>query len=150
MITIRTATHDDAFACAEMGMPFVEYTEYGSFLKPTIEELEQVVHRMIDGGVVFIAKDGDKMAGMMIAAMTSFWITPSTKVAAEFAWWVNKEYRGGRAGLKLLHAFEEWAKENGASVVVLSDLVINGDEPLKNLVGKLGYTLTERTHVKRV
>lgn len=149
MISVRTATKDDAKALAEMGLPFLAYSEYGPFIVSSLPEIQQALERMMDIGVVFAAEDDGKIVGGIAAIIANPWMSPSTKVAQEMAWWLNDEYRGGRTAFRLLNAFEEWAREQKADIIVLSDLVINGDTPIGKMVNRLGYTLVERSHVKK-
>ena len=149
MISVRTATKDDAKTLAEMGLPFIAYSDYGPFVTPSLPEMQQALERMMDIGVVFAAEDDGRIVGGIVAVITSPWMSPSTKVAAEMAWWLNEEYRGGRTAFRLLDAFEEWARSQKADIIVLSDLVINGDTPIGKMVSRLGYTLVERSHVKK-
>jgi hypothetical protein len=149
LISVRPATADDIADIADMAVPFIAYSDYGPFVNPTKQDMEAVLLKMIDTGIVLGAFDEGKAVGVIVAVMTHPWLSPSTRVAAEMAWWVNEEYRGGRTAFLLLKAFEDWAKSNQADVIALSDLVINGDTPIGKMVAKLGYTLVERSHVKR-
>ena len=91
-----------------------------------------------------------KIVGCICGIITNFWFARNTKVAAELGWWVNEEHRGSTASIRLLQAFENWAKEHGVKAITMSDLVINGDTPAGPIYKKLGYELVERAHVKGV
>jgi len=67
-------------------------------------------------------------------------------LAVEMFWWLEKEHRGNRVSLKMLKAFEVWAKETGASEVSVSDL--QGVKNLDSLYKRLGYTKSEVTYKK--
>lgn len=65
--------------------------------------------------------------------------------ASEMFWWSE-----GR-GKELLEAFEQWAREAGATGIIMADL----NDPERNAVmeslyGKRGYALTERHFVKAI
>src|SRR5262245_39885246 len=52
------------------------------------------------------------------------------KVASEIMWWVDPEYRGG-SSVRMLAAYEEWARERGCVYAAVAGL---GADPL---VGRL-------------
>lgn len=66
-------------------------------------------------------------------------------IAAELAWYVAPAARGGPSSVKLLRAFEDWAKYRGADYVALSHL---GDPMIDNLYQRYGYALKEHVYVK--
>ena len=99
-------------------------------------------------GLVLVAEHDGEIVGGLMGLLTPLWFNQSATVASEVAWWVDPQYRGGAAGVRLLYTFEAWAKERGAAAVCLSDLVLDGEQPAGSLIDKLGYTLVERSHVK--
>jgi hypothetical protein len=84
----------------------------------------------------------------LAAMMTTVWYSPSTKMAHEMMWWVNEENRGTIASIKLIKAYENWARENGADLIAMCDLVIEGQEPVGTTLNRLGYEMSERTYIK--
>lgn len=95
----------------------------------------QVVAGLIDNpqGVVFVT-EGGFIAGSIQATV----INPA-KVAMEHGWMAKD-----RSGAALLRAFEQWAADNGADYLKLSTGAIGPD------LGRSGYTMTEKTWVKRI
>lgn len=150
MSIVREATKKDVQAIAKMAEPFIGYSDYSEFVKPSLEEVRESIESMIDVGKVFVAVEEEQIVGVMVGMLTHPWLSPSTIVATEMAWWVNENHRGGRTAFRLLKAFEDWAKENRAAVVAMSDLVIKGEAPLGTMLQRLGYTTVERSHVKRI
>ena len=82
-------------------------------------------------GVVFIS-DGGFIAGSLQPTI----INP-TRIAMEHGW-----FAADGSGLRLLKAFEEWARSKGASLIQLS----TGAEGLD--LSRLGYQLAERAWFK--
>jgi hypothetical protein len=66
----------------------------------------------------FLAKQGDDPVGMYAGYMVQYYFSDEW-VASDLAWFVVKEKRGTRVGLKLLDLFERWALDNHASEVRL-------------------------------
>lgn len=69
-----------------------------------------------DNKVVFIAVDGDKPLGLYAGYISEYYFSEEL-VANDIAWFVVREKRGTRIGLRLLDCFEHWAKERGASEI---------------------------------
>jgi len=67
-------------------------------------------------------------------------------VATEFFWYVSRDHRGH--GLDLYYAFEEWARERGASQIRMAHLCDLMPEGMKVLYGELGMEPIETTYAK--
>lgn len=147
---IRRGTIDDIDALIEMASPFLNYSKYSEFTEIDPDEIAFSLCNILDNGVIFVAEIDGKVVGAIVGMMSQFWFSRKTKLAAELAWWVKAEHRKGTVGIRLLTTFEEWAKENGATVVSLSDLKVADIYPAGELYEKLGYVATERAHVKGV
>jgi GNAT superfamily N-acetyltransferase len=63
------------------------------------------------GGVIFVVEQNSKLIGMLIALRNSNIWDPELYVMNELAYWVEPEYRGGRAGYRLLKAYQEYCEQ---------------------------------------
>ena len=62
----------------------------------------------------------------------------------------GSSFSGSSSGSRLRHSsLAKGQRSQKADIIVLSDLVINGDTPIGKMVSRLGYTLVERSHVKK-
>jgi GNAT superfamily N-acetyltransferase len=59
------------------------------------------------------AYDGDVLAGVFVGGLSEFYFGNDV-LAYDLLWYVGKEYRGSRTGLRLLKMFESWATDLGA------------------------------------
>jgi len=59
--------------------------------------------------LVLCAYDESKLVGMYVAGISQFYFGRST-LSQDFLWYVDKDYRGTRAGIKLLKMYIAWAK----------------------------------------
>lgn len=150
MSTVRLATVSDVDALVELGRKFVSYSNYSNMISVSDDNIARGLCGILDVGVVFVADKKGVIVGGIAGAMSSLWFAPHVKVATELAWWVREEDRNTPAAVRLLRAFEIWAADQGASHIAMSDLIIQGDAPAGKLFEKLGYTLTERSHIKGV
>jgi hypothetical protein len=150
MSIIRKATIDDLDQIVEMANRFIAFAPHGSLIKHTTDDIVNTVRLLLESGIIFVIDVDGKAVGILAAMMTSVWYSPSTKVAHEMMWWVNEEHRGTIASIKLIKAYENWAQENGANLIAMCDLVIEGQEPVGTTLNRLGYEMSERTYIKGV
>lgn len=148
MCQIRPAQPEDLDALVAMGERFFAFSPFHKLTRFDPQAARASIAQVADAGVALVATVDGVVVGGLLGVTTALWFNPAQLVASEVAWWVADEYRGGAAGVRLLHAFEQWAREQGATLVSLSDLVIDGDTPAGSLFEKLGYTLVERSHAK--
>ena len=149
----RRATIDDLDALVALGERFVAYAPYGDAVRATAGGIAEGLRNVFaaPAGVVFVAERDGEIAGALVGLMTAPWCAPDTRVATELAWWVDERRRRSPAAVRLLRAFEAWARDHGAACVVMSDLVMcDGTTPAGPLFRRLGYQLVERAHIRQV
>ena len=147
---IRVAGVPDVDAIVAMAGPFLNYSHFTEYTEIELDDIVFGICYLIDNGIIFVAEKEDEIVGCICGMITNLWFARNTKVAAELGWWVNEEHRGSTASMRLLQAFENWAKEQGVKAITMSDLVIDGQTPTGQIYKKLGYELVERAHVKGV
>ena len=129
----RPATIDDLPQLLEMGRKF---HAMGPHKGPYVEaDVSDMIAGLLRGGGVFIHDHG-MIGGMMVPAYCG----KSWVMAVELFWWAD------RHGLALLLAFEEWARDNGASEIRMTTLA---DHPKADaILRKRGYTPCEISYTK--
>lgn len=148
---IRPAEVADIPRLLELGAAFVVH--YPAEIPTDPDGLREALSEMIEGGQCVLVDDVEgEIRGGVVGMISALWTNPKrSRAGIELAWWVAEEHRGGTVGIRLLHAFEAWAVERGAEVLVLSDLVDGAGDPLLGgLAQRLGYALVERAHYKAV
>lgn len=148
-MTIRPAIEADIAELVALGERFFAASPFADFAPYDRGAVRALVEGAMRDGVVLVALDGAAIVGGIMGVLRGPWFAPSAPCAIELAWWVDPHARG-TAGVRLYRAFESWAHEQGAIAVVMSDLVVGGDSPAAMLYDRLGYTLAERSHVKRL
>lgn len=148
---IREAIQDDLGRLVEMGEAFFAYSAFAPFVAYDPEQAAAVLSGLIDSpdAVVLVAELDGEVAGALVGALSSAWFNPTKRMAVELAWWLDPKHRHGTVGVRLMRRFEQWAQSRFADVLVMSDLVIDGSEPLGDLMTRAGYTYVERSHMKR-
>lgn len=148
MTTVRRATLDDVPALVDLGARFVGYSPYGDTLTWTREDLAEGLRTAIGDGVVFVAQHEERIVGLLAAIVTAAWFAPRCKAALELAWWMDPEHRGGTAALRMHSEFEAWARAQGATARVMSDLVVDGEGTAGAMLDRLGYRQVERSWIR--
>lgn len=128
---IRTATHDDIPRLVEMGAAFHDAS--GQPFSYNEDATELLLKSMIDlPTATVIRSDNGLIGGMLNPA----YCDPSWIMAVELFWWATD-----KQGVKLLSAFEEWAKSQGAHEVRMTTLE---DMPgADKIMARRGYKATE-------
>jgi len=147
---VRDATAEDEDAVLEMARQFVAFAPYSDTFTTTDEELRLTIKHFIETTKAFVAEVDGKVVGMLCAVLTPVWYAPSHKAAVELVWWVDPAHRKGMSGIRLVQAFEKWAKEQGASMVSMSNLEVDDNGLVANMLNRFGYRMSEQTHSKRI
>ena len=147
---IRSATTDDIDAIVGLGARFANLHPLRPVCRPG--PIRETIERLLTKGqCVKVAESDGVIVGAILGIESTYWFDPTVAVAMELAWWIDDRVRNSGVGIRLLRAFEVWAATTDAQVLVLSDMVGRDGEPmLGDLTTRLGYRLTERSHVKTI
>ena len=111
--TVRLATPDDLFDVMVLCRSFSKEAPeaYRGF---NAEKLQINLLAAIDADntEVFVLENNGDIVGILIGMVTELMFN-NTVVASELAWYVDKDHRG-LGSLRLVKAYEEWAKGMGA------------------------------------
>ncbi len=145
---VREATYEDIF---ELLMLAFEFSKEGpDHFKPFEKE---VVEERLTGAInneaylVLVLENNGEIQGGIVGVCMAPWMM-SEPFAVELAWFVRKSARDGRGAIKLVKAYETWAKSKGVTKIGMSDLTkIQG---LGKLYERLGYSLSETSYIKEI
>ena len=148
-MTVRDAGEADLMRVFEMGVAFlVSAPDYSSIVEWTPEKVEELTRWLTLGEtnrVLVLEHVDGALVGMLCLAITpNLW--GNGTIAEEVAWWVEPGHRG-RAGLKLLGAGEEWARQEGA--LVLRMVAPRGSQ-IGTVYERRGYIPLESIYVLRL
>ena len=152
MSVVRRATADDVPALVRMGRAFIASSEHGRTLSVDDAALADRVSALVasDDVAWFVAdRDGDVCA-MLVCAVMGLWFAPSTMMATELAWWVEPRARGTTVAVRLVKAYEEWARAAGVSVCTMSSLDGCNGAQVATMLARMGYARSETTHIKEM
>jgi|TARA_R110001632_G_scaffold70683_4_gene164527 RimJ/RimL family protein N-acetyltransferase len=144
---IRTATPDDIFDILILAKEFSK--EAPSSHKWDKEKTEQFLVSSFNNTnmEIFVIDIDGEIEGALVGLVAKFYMSHTVQ-ATELAWFVSKDYRGKPASIRLMKAFEKWAKENEANYVGMGD--IEGLSNLEKLYNRLGYKKTESIYLKEL
>lgn len=85
---------------------------------------------------------GEPNKGALLGCLTPMFWQPSVIVAKELGWWVEPEHRGVYS-IRLIKQFEEWARDRGATKVLMGYLNAINAEKMDKMYKKLKYNSFE-------
>lgn len=147
MTTLRRANVEDLPAVLRMAAAFITSGAYRDVLALNTGCLEALFLQLLDCGVVFLAEVDGQAVGMLAASVGTHPIS-GEPVAGEVCWWVEPDYRGSVAAVRLLIAAQAWARdERGAASF---QLIAPAGSELGEFYERLGYREMETTYQLRL
>lgn len=150
MATIRNATEADVDTIVKMARHFIAFAPHAGIAEYSDEDLANAARACMEHGVLLVAEQDDAVVGMLFGVVSGLWFAPRTLWASELAWWVEPAARGGTAGIRLITAFQDWAREQGAKVVAMSSLHLDHDNRVSSVLQRMGFEQSEHTYIKRI
>jgi GNAT superfamily N-acetyltransferase len=115
-------------------------------------KMAQLFHTAMMQDSVFFCMVGEidgKVVGGMLGHLSQYFFG-NDFMAADIGLFVKKEHRGSSVGIKLIKAFESWAKEHGAKEVNIIQSTGVEVEKTTHLMERLGYTNCGSTMKKEI
>lgn len=110
---IRAATHDDVPSLVRLGRLLHDTSSYAD-LGYDDEKVARQCLALIDGaGAIFVSQLEGEVVGFIGGAVTEHWFS-TEKVAFDYSFFVHPEFRHGVTAVRLMQAFERWARAQGA------------------------------------
>ncbi len=135
---IRPATESDIDTLVHLAEVMHYESDY-KVLPFNGEKVAKMMRALLDGyGVVFVAEKAGSVVGAIAGGVDDFWFADASH-AYELGLFVLPDHRGGSAAIRLLAAFEHWAKGRGATWIDLGITTGVHAEKTAGLYKKLGY-----------
>lgn len=113
---IRPATHEDIPRLVELGAIMHSTTNYNHLVYMP-EKTGAFLGTLINGeGVMFVAEVGGLLVGGLAGGLTEQWFN-SDLIAFDYCLFVEPGRRQGLIAVKLVLAFQEWARLQGAKQI---------------------------------
>lgn len=140
---IRKAVEGDFLSILHLSEEFWSKTEYDEPFDPS-HVLEMVKLSFSHGLLAVVDVDG--LVGFIAGISSPLLGNGNVKIAAELAYYVDKEYRG--CGLSLLEFYEGLVKDKGIKYGSMMSLQSCDPGKANSLYERMGYHLSEMTYLK--
>lgn len=144
---IRPATPDDVFDILILAKEFSKEAPQSHKWSKAKTEAFLFSALQSDTMTILVLEVNGDIVGAIVAVVTEMYMSHTT-IASELAWFVSKEYRGKPSSLKLVFAYEDWAKSKHAQVIGMGD--IEGIANLEKLYTRMGYKKSESVYMKEL
>lgn len=145
---IRKAEEKDIKRIVELGVSFFEEAKTSSTPVFSEDKATATITSMVDADncILLIAEDDGYIVGIMGIIICEHWFSNEV-IAQELFWYVLPEFRYGH-GSDLLDIAEVKAKSLGASIISMVDL--GESSPVSLFLKRRGYSIEEKTHIRRI
>lgn len=70
------------------------------------------------------------------------------RMAKESLWWIDPAHRGGTAAIRMLNAYEAWARDQKCTFVAMAEM--GADTSVATLYQRRGYKVAETHYLKAI
>ena len=145
---IATATAADLPRLAGLGAEFYAEGRLPGRFEPKVFQATWEKMLSTGAGVIFTLAVAGRTVGF-IGGVAYRDANDGDLVASEFFWFVTKEHRG-LGGVRLLDAFESWAKESGCRRVNMVHLQNLNPDGLRAFYERRGFRHVESHYLKEI
>jgi len=147
-LIIRKAELKDIDAVVELTKDFFEesISDYGLTLDDIT--IRETISNYIKNLVGIVAEDEGKVIGVIGGMLLPSIFNKNQLIGQETVWYVQKNYRNGSVGLKLIKSFEDECKSRGTDLIIMGLMGNLNTEILDKYYKKRNYKLLEREYIK--
>lgn len=137
---IRPACASDIPRMVELGRAMHGESPVFRRLAFDAQRLAGTIGRAIDSdsGFAFVSEHDGMVVGGFLAMVTPHWFS-SDLVACDLALFIDPEYRGGMAAVRLISAYVDWAKSRGAALIQIGVMTGVNVDKTEALLHRLGW-----------
>lgn len=120
--------------------------EYGLTIEN--QTIAETIHSYIENMIGIVAEENGKVVGVIGGMLLPSIFNKTQLIGQETVWFVNKDYRKGTIGLKLIKAFEYECLERGANLIIMGLMGNLNTDILDKYYKRHNYKLLEREYIK--
>lgn len=153
-IDIRPALYSDVPKLIPMAKDFFDESKWAEVFGFT--EREDDTMRFLAGMVrsdehgFFVAANGSGPVGFMIVGVRPWVMHFGEKIGYEMFYYMDKAHRRGAVSRRLVKAYEEWAREQGAHVVEFGVTDRMRGDKMEKFLHRLGYSPELKSYIKKL
>ncbi len=110
--------------------------------------IKKSTHNFINNNIALVLLDGEKIVGTMGGIVARSIFDENQLFAQEAVWYIDKDYRTGLGGMKLLKEFECRCKILGANKIAMMHMNNLNSNGLNKFYLKNGYVSMETHYIK--
>lgn len=146
---IRSATYKDIPDIARLGAIFHEQAGWEE-VPYSVDDCERSLHSlMANPAFICIVAEGAGIVGMAAGVISPVYFNHSHVSGEELFWWVS-DTAPQMAGIRLLDALENEARNKGCQTWQMKSLARLGGERMVKLYERRNYRASERTFIKEL
>lgn len=147
---IRKAELKDILAVIKLVKEFFEesLSEYGLLLED--KTIFETIENYIKNYIGIVAEENEEIIGVIGGLVAPSIFDKNQLIGQETIWYVDKKYRNGIIGLKLIEAFEKECKKGKAQLIAMVCMGNLYADILDKIYKRKGYKLMERQYIKGV
>lgn len=144
---VRHATSDDKEAVIALAREFYQVAGYQRIdFDP--ETASGLFDAALAQDLVSVADHGGAVVGFVLGLAFPSVLNKNVLMGSELAWWVDPDYRGSSAGIKLLRHIEESAQALGVKAWTMICLESLSPDVVESIYLRMGYQPSERSFTK--
>lgn len=147
--TLKVATYDDIpflLPLLEEALKESPYKDFGFNKDNIVQALTHMLSASNTNLILLMCSPNP--VGVLIATKSDISPFFTVSIATELLWWVHPDYRNDPRNIKMLGAFEYWAKTVGCQRVTMVTLENELQPSIERLYLKRGYKKIETTYTK--
>jgi GNAT superfamily N-acetyltransferase len=127
-----------------------DFWQHSAFDEEFIErDCAAMAEDRINDGLLFIYESNGEAHGFIALVVGPLMVNFGVNIGTEIAWWVDPDHRAGRAGIGLLKAAEDAAKDRGCKYMGMLYMESSMPEAIKTIYERSGYRKSEANYLKR-
>lgn len=152
MMQIREATVGDTEEVIALMSAFHAESVYGQapMDEPSLRLTIEMLTASAIGSLWVASTDDGRIVGVTGGLITPTWWNRNITSAAEFLWFVHPDHRRSKAGKLLFQALEAWAKDAGATYIMMASAAGKHQKRVNQIYEGRGYSPIETSYIKEL
>lgn len=150
-MNIRQMEYTDIEQLLVLGVEFYNASPHVGAIEFDLASMQEVLLNSLGNEIfrVIVAEKENELIGAIAVVKAPVFFNFAFNDAQELFWFVTEKQRNSGAGMQLLRAAENWAKENGCRELKM--LTVDAESnPIVLMYKHRGYVRGEQTFIKRL
>jgi GNAT superfamily N-acetyltransferase len=151
-VCVRPAEPDDLPALMRMAQDFHAASPCAPYIQFCPASMADTFHRLAvnDEACLLVGEVGGEVLGMIAGVATPHYVNAVHTTTQELFWWVDPAARHTRVGLRLLQAFEDWARAVGSRTLFMASTATLTPDKLARFYRRKGYGAVDVNYAKNL